>query len=260
MSKPRSLRRLTRSLMRQRSAVEKISGPVSSIQRLRYASTMPFEMFTGSSSSATLPPASRSSSSPAMLTRAISRSFSRWPFGEPALEELAGLGVDEVGGERAGVAPEQRVRERHVAPEEPDDVQSHEQHRECVDEAGRGVGPQRLREQRPVGQREAQVPRDEHGLQRVALVVGAVRDHGDGIDAGDVEALQRAQHLVLALGHLGRRLLDGDDVRSEVREAHEVARDALRQRGDRLARPGLEREVPREVEERRVGQCRRDRE
>ena len=201
MSNPRSLSRLTRSLMRQRSADEKISGPVSSVHRLRYASMMPFAMFTGSSSSATLPPGLEVEQLAGDVDPGDLEVVLALAVGEPALVELAGLGVDEVGRERAGVAAEQRVRERHVAPEEPHDVQPHEQHRERVDEAGRGVGPKRLREQRPVGQREPQVPRDEHGLQRVALVVGAVGDHGDGIDARDVEALQRAQHLVLALGH-----------------------------------------------------------
>jgi len=36
--------------------------------------------------------------------------------------EVAGLGVDEVRGERPRIAAEQRVRQRHVAPEEADDV------------------------------------------------------------------------------------------------------------------------------------------
>jgi hypothetical protein len=34
--------------------------------------------------------------------------------------QLAGLGVDEVGGEGPGIPSEQRVRQRHVAPEEAD--------------------------------------------------------------------------------------------------------------------------------------------
>ena len=46
--------------------------------------------------------------------------------GQP-LVQLARLGVDEVRGERAGVAPEERVRERAVAPEEAGEVQPDEQ-------------------------------------------------------------------------------------------------------------------------------------
>ena len=41
--------------------------------------------------------------------------------------QLAGLGVDEVGRERAGVAAEERVRERAVAPEEAAEVEADEQ-------------------------------------------------------------------------------------------------------------------------------------
>ena len=41
------------------------------------------------------------------------------PVGELVVQ-LAGLGVDQVGGERAGVAAEQGVGQRHVAPQEPD--------------------------------------------------------------------------------------------------------------------------------------------
>ncbi len=139
---------------------------------------------------------------------------------EPVVE-LAGLGVDEVGRERAGVASEQRVGERHVTPEESDDVQAHEQHGERVDQAGRGIRPQGLRVQRAVGQRELEVPGDEHRLERLARLRGAVGDHGDRVDARDVEALQRAQHLVFVLGQLGGGLLDRDDVAAEVHEPHE---------------------------------------
>ena len=167
---------------------------------------------------------------------------------EAALVQLAGLGVDEVGGERAGIAAEERVRQRHVAPEEADVVQAHEQHGERVDEAGRGVGPQHLREQRAVGERELEVRGDER-RPAAARPSASVRfgDHGDALDARDVEALQVAEHVVLAAGHLLGRLLDRDDATGEVREAHEVARDALGQEDDVLARPLGERRRPRQV-------------
>lgn len=73
------------------------------------------------------------------------------PVREPARVELTGLGVDQVGGEGARVATEEGVRERDVTPEEPDDVQAHQEQRERVHEAGRRVGAQCLREQRAVG-------------------------------------------------------------------------------------------------------------
>ena len=73
---------------------------------------------------------------------------------EPALVQLAGLGIHEVGRECARVTPEERVGQRHVAPEEADVVQAHEQHRQRIDEAGGGVGAQHLGEQRAVGEGE----------------------------------------------------------------------------------------------------------
>ena len=53
--------------------------------------------------------------------------------------QLAGLGVDQVGGELARVAAEQRVRQGDVAPVEAQEMQAHEEKRERVDEARRGV-------------------------------------------------------------------------------------------------------------------------
>ena len=85
-----------------------------------------------------------------------------------AVVELAGLGIDEVRGERAGIPAEQGVGERDVAPEEADDVQAHEQRGEGVDEPGRGVRSQGLRVQRPVGERELEVPGDQHRVERIA--------------------------------------------------------------------------------------------
>ena len=79
-----------------------------------------------------------------MLVSATSRSCARWPAAE-RLVQLAGLGVDEVRRELAGAAPEQHVGQRHVAPEEPGQVQPDEQHdqrvedlRQAVVRAGRG--------------------------------------------------------------------------------------------------------------------------
>ncbi len=83
MSKPRAFSRSTRSLMRHRSAASNCSVPVSSVHRVRYCATIRFDTSTGSAFSSRRPPASRSRSSPAMFTRATSRSFSRCPFDSP---------------------------------------------------------------------------------------------------------------------------------------------------------------------------------
>ena len=71
--------------------------------------------------------------------------------------QLAGLGVDEVGGEPAGVAPEQHVGQGHVAPEEVGEVQPDQQHDQRVDERRHVVRREPVREEAAVGQREAQV-------------------------------------------------------------------------------------------------------
>ena len=57
------------------------------------------------------------------------------PGGQPRVQ-LAGLGVDQVGGERAGVAAEQRVRQRAVAPVETGEVQADEQPGQRVEQPG----------------------------------------------------------------------------------------------------------------------------
>ena len=258
MSKPRSLRRSTRSLMRQRSDSGNDSDSVSSRQSERYDSTMP--VGDGDRIESLVEPSAgfqveqlAGDVDPGDLEVVLALTV-----GEPAVVELAGLRVDEVGGERARIPTEQRVRERHVAPEEADDVQPREQHRERVDEPGRGVRAQRLRVEGAVGERELQVAGDERRLELFAVVGRAVGHDGDRFDARDVEALQRAQQVVLATGEFGRGLLDGDDVPAEVDEPDEVARDALGERRDRLVGPELEREVPGEVEECRVGHGRRD--
>ena len=244
--------------MRQRSDSGNDSDSVSSRQSERYDLTMPSATATGSTSVVEPSAGFQVEQFAGDVDAGDLEVVLALAVGEAAVVELAGLRVDEVGGEGARVPAEQGVRERHVAPEEADDVQPGEQHRERVDETGRGIRAQRLRVEGAVGERELQVAGDERRLELLAVVGGAVGDDGDRLDARDVEALQRAQEVVLATGELGRGLLDGDDVPAEMDEAHEVARDALGERGDRLVGPQLERHVPREVEERRVGHGRRD--
>ncbi|OEI67477.1 hypothetical protein Cus16_2913 [Curtobacterium sp. ER1/6] len=171
------------------------------------------------------------------------------PVRQAAGVELPRLGVDQVRGEGSGVAAEQGVRQGHVAPVEADDVQADEQQREGVDEARGGLGAERLRVQRAVGQREPQVPGDEHRVQRLTVLVDAVRDDGDRVHARHVHALQGAEHLVLRACDLLARLLHRRDVPAEVHEADEVPRDALREGDDDVVRPVLQRDVPRQVEQ-----------
>jgi hypothetical protein len=109
---------------------------------------------------------------------------------------LAGLRVDQVRPERARVVPEQRVRQRAVAPEEPGQVQPHQQLDQRVEQPVGRLPDARAREQRPVRGRVLEEP----GHQDRVQVRPAVDDDADDLDRGHVELRQRAQQPVLAPG------------------------------------------------------------
>ena len=79
--------------------------------------------------------------------------------------QLARLGVDEVRGERARVAPEERVRERAVAPEEAAEVQPDEQLGARVEEPPAQVGDAAAREEGAERERVVEVARDQRALE-----------------------------------------------------------------------------------------------
>ena len=176
--------------MRHDSFGEKVSSSVSAAHSERYDDTMPSAIAIG------VDPALEAAAGLEVHDLAgdvrardveVVRALTG---GEAALVQLAGLGVDEVRGEGAGVAAEEGVRQRHVAPEEADVVQAHEQHRERVDQAVGGVGPQHLREQRAVGERELQVRGDERRGERLARGIRPPGDHRDALDARGIEAVR----------------------------------------------------------------------
>ena len=162
---------------------------------------------SGSSASSSSPPASRSQNSPNRLVRAICQVVLALPVGQLVVQ-LAGLGVHQVGGERAGVAAEQRVGQRDVAPEEADQVQPGQQHDHRVDQPVDGVLPDAAAEQRAVRQRELQVPGDQDRVERLAVGVEPVGDHADRLDRRGVEPGQVAQQPVLVQGEVLEHLLD----------------------------------------------------
>ncbi len=127
-----------------------------------------------------------------MFVRARSTSYSRWP-GVSFGMQLAGFGVDQVGGKLARVAAEQRVRQGDVAPVEAQEVEANEEEGEGVDEARRRVLAHRQGEQRAVGERELQVLGDEGRVEFLALGAFASRDDGDRLDGRGVQTLQVAQ-------------------------------------------------------------------
>ena len=109
------------------------------------------------------------------------------PAGQ-ALAHLAGLRVHQVRGQRAGVPPEQRVRQRAVLPREAHQVQPDEQLGQRVEQLGLQVRVHPAGEQRPVRQREPQVLGDQGGVERLALRGHPVGDHPDGLHDRDAAA------------------------------------------------------------------------
>ena len=86
----------------------------------------------------------------------------------------------------------------------------------------------------------------------------ASADDPERLDAGHVEPVEVAQHLVLAHGDVGLDLLDRQDPPRQLDEPHDVPRDAPREGGQDVLGPGLQRELPGQVEQGRVGSCRGD--
>ncbi len=166
--------------------------------------------------------------------------------------QLAGLGVDEVGGERAGVAAEERVRERAVAPEEAADVQPREQLGERVQQMRAQVGERGAAEERAVGKRVLEVARDQ---DRVEVVV-ASGDDADRLDDRQRLALEAPQQRPLAARRPLGQLLQRVERAVVLDEAHDVAADAADQVDEARRLPLLERLLPRQVEEARVARAR----
>ena len=117
---------------------------------------------------------------------------------------LAGLGVDEVGGERARIAAKERVRERAVAPEETAEVQADEQLRAGIEQAAAQVGHAAAREERPERERVVEMPRDQDGFE----IVTPVGDHADGLDDRHLVGGEAPQEPVLAPRDRRRQLLE----------------------------------------------------
>ena len=95
-----------------------------------------------------------------------------------------------------------------------------------VDEPSGGVRPQGLAEQRPVGQRELQVPGEQAGVERLAVGVHPPGDDPEGLHAWQPEPFKHPQHRVLPSADLGVDLLDRHDPVAEPNEAHDVPGDA----------------------------------
>ena len=187
--------------------------------------------------------ASRSSSSPATFSSAICRSCAALPVAQLRME-IARLGIDQVGRERAGIAPEERVGERAVAPEEAREVDAHEQLGERVEQAVAQVGTPGPLKSRRYG--------SEKSRCRVISTASApggprpgARDDADGLDHRHDLVGQLAQQPVLVPRDARRQRLERVEHVAVADEAHDVAVDAARHLDDALALPLGERLAPR---------------
>ena len=127
------------------------------------------------------------------------------------LVQLAGLGVHEVGRERAGVATEQHVGQRDVAPVEAGEVQPDQQHDDRVDQRGHVLGVHPAAEEAAVGQGEPEVVGDQRRGQVLAVATLAAGDDALRDDRRHPHALEVAQHPVLPERDVVAGLLDGVD-------------------------------------------------
>ena len=166
--------------------------------------------------------------------------------------ELTGLGVDQISGEGARVAPEERVGQRDIPPVEAEQVQAHEQDRQSVDQACGGLRAHVLAEQGAIGEGVGQVLGDEHGVQGGAGQVRAARDDSGRRHARRAQAHEAAEQLVLAIGDGLADLLDGDHALGEVDEPHDVSGQAAWKCREDFGRPRLQWALPRQVEQRGV--------
>ena len=105
-------------------------------------------------------------------------------------------------------------------------MQAHEEKRERVDEARRGVLAHRQGKQRAVGEGELQVLGDENRVEFLALGAFSARDDGDRLNGRGVQAREVSQAIVLVVRHRRPDLLDREHAARQVHEAHNVAGNA----------------------------------
>ena len=65
---------------------------------------------------------------------------------------------------------------------------------------------------------------DKHRRQFFAGFIATVCDDGEGFNAGHIEFLKIAKHVVLALRKIGESFFDCDYVATQVRKSHRVSR------------------------------------
>jgi hypothetical protein len=159
--------------------------------------------------------------------------------------QLARLRVDKMGGKRAGVATEERVRERAIAPEEAGEMESHEQLSERTADDGFWGRQHPPAEDEAIRERELEHTRDDHRIE-----VASLDDEPDGVDSRHTTLAQIDEEPVLAFGDALRQLLQRVVRPVQVDEPNDVAADAARDLDNQVLGPFLEGQAPREAEER----------
>ena len=128
-------------------------------------------------------------------------------------------------------------------------VDPHEQLRERVQQAVAQIGHAGPAEQAAVGQREVEVPGDQHRLRLVPVLAGTARHDADRLDDRHDRVGQLAQQPVLVPRDARRQRLERVQRLAVADEAHDVAVDAARDLDEALALPLGQRLAPGQVEE-----------
>src|SRR5450756_728722 len=158
------------------------------------------ETSTGSTESARNPPASRSISSPAMLTRAISRSCSRCPS-----ESWLRISPVSASTRYAANAPASRrnsVLDRDTSPHQKPARWSRTSSTANASISRCAVSGRRLWLNR------ARYGSEKARVELLAVGSRAATDDAEGLNAGLADLLEKTQHVVLAKGDIGLDLLD----------------------------------------------------
>ncbi len=121
---------------------------------------------------------------------------------------------------------------------------------ERIEQPVDGVAAHHPREQRPVRQRELEVPGDEDRVERFTGDGLPSGDDADRLDRRGLQPLESAQQLVLVVGQPLDHFLERVNVTVDPGEPHDMAGDAAWQRYEMDVRPLGERHVPRQVEQR----------
>jgi hypothetical protein len=90
---------------------------------------------------------------------------------------------------------------------------------------------------------------DQYRWQLIALKVFAVIDDRKWFNAGNVEFLESAEHVVLTLCHVKERFLDGDYVILKVGESNGVPGETLWQSRNVFFGPVFQWQMPRQIQQ-----------